>query len=71
MSNETTWLTRAQAASWLHCSADTVSTLCREMDEYGLDGVMRLEGGKLFRVNQKALSNYLFKRKTLKRGRET
>jgi len=41
------------------------------MDEYGLDGVMRLEGGKLFRVNQKALSNYLFKRKTLKRGRET
>lgn len=69
MEHETTWLSRTEAAGWLKCSSDTISAYCQEMDEFGLDGVLRRDDGRLYRVNMKALSDYLFRRKTLKRGK--
>ena len=66
MFEDITWMTRQDAADWLGCSVDKISRICNEMDEFGVDGVFRREDGKLFRVNQKAISDYLYHRRFMK-----
>lgn len=64
---DTIWLSRKQAAEWLGCSMGTITRICDEMDKFEVDGVLRRDDGKLFRVNQKALSDFMYHRRTLKR----
>ena len=65
-----TWLTRTEAAEWLRCSPAKASYVIREMEALGLPGVWR-EGKNFVRVNQGAMSEYLYKRHALRmKGRK-
>jgi len=61
-----TWLTRTEAAEWLRCSPAKASYVIKEMEALGLPGVWR-EGKNFVRVNQGAMSEYLKKRRTIRK----
>jgi len=61
-----TWLTRTEAAEWLRCSPAKASYVIKEMEALGLPGVWR-DGKNFVRVNQGAMSEYLYKRRAIRK----
>ena len=56
------WLTRTQAAAFLNCHPDTISAIAQEMDAANAGGVTRTSSGRLFRVEQNTLSQFISER---------
>lgn len=60
-----TWLTRTEAADYFNCSVDKIKYIAREMLEMNLDGIW-VEGGRVFRINPKAMKEYLYHRNKIR-----
>lgn len=63
--DDDTWMTRAEAAEYFKCSVWTIKSIANEMIELNLDGIW-VEKGRIFRINKKAMSEYLYQRNKIK-----
>lgn len=64
-SEDDDWVSRKEAAEIMRCSPDRISCIVKEMEELGWEGVW-LESGRFYRINMKALKDYLYHRNKIK-----
>lgn len=64
------WLTRTQAAEVLNISTWTITDIAREMINENMDGILLDNAGRVYRINPKAMSKYMYIRRRLKRERK-
>lgn len=64
------WLTRTQASEQLNVSPWTITDIAREMVNENMDGVLLDKGGRVHRINPKAMADYMYVRRRLKRERK-